>query len=257
MHDPDPRNVSVELVHQLLHDLSHLVGGVNNYTDFALYKHEEGSLEAEDLTRVRDAARDLREYIGGLRVWAQTLYVGGVRLNARPMRYGELSELVDRVVRRLSRTRAADRNVRIDVRRAGFAALGSRSVIADEELLAVALEKVLDNALRYSFPRTTVGVGITEGGEHDSLAIRVENTGLPIHPEEVERCPEMFWRGREALHTSAGGFGVGLWITKAVMDAHGGRLRIDSTRLKQGALTRVDLVLPLDVDGGRDEVSHS
>ena len=59
--------------------------------------------------------------------------------------------------------------------------------------------------------------------------ISITNKGLELAGEDVEKCIERGWRGERAVWTTAEGSGIGLWIVRHVMDAHGGQLVIVPT----------------------------
>jgi signal transduction histidine kinase len=73
------------------------------------------------------------------------------------------------------------------------------------------------------------------------LELRVSDTGIGIAPEELAHVTEPFGRGTSQIATSVEGTGLGLPITKSLVEAHGGRLAITST---QGQGTTVSLVFP-------------
>jgi len=116
-------------------------------------------------------------------------------------------------------------------------------VMADPELLQLALRQLLDNACKYSVPGSAVRVSIDL--QDDWVAIRTSNSGSYIRPNEQARIFERFYRGAEAQH-KAPGSGLGLYVARKIVHAHGGSLD-----LEMGPSTRQDtaflLALPLAV----------
>lgn len=114
-------------------------------------------------------------------------------------------------------------------------------VMADPELLQLALRQLLDNACKYSVPGSVVQVSIDSQDEW--VAIRTSNSGSSIRPNERSRIFERFYRGAEAQH-KAPGSGLGLYVARKIVHAHGGSLD-----LEMGPATRQDtaflLALPL------------
>lgn len=104
----------------------------------------------------------------------------------------------------------------------------------------VRLEQVLDNllgnAMKYG-PGKPIHVSIRKHGEHARLVVRDE--GMGIAPEDQARIFEKFER---AVSENYGGFGLGLWISREVVRALGGRILVDSTP-GQGATFTVELPL--------------
>jgi signal transduction histidine kinase len=94
----------------------------------------------------------------------------------------------------------------------------------DARLLALALEEVLRNALMYSpADRPVVVSALTEEG---LLCVRVTDNGDGIAPPVRERMFERLFRGDPARSTP--GFGLGLSIVRSVLEAHHGRVEVDS-----------------------------
>jgi len=114
-------------------------------------------------------------------------------------------------------------------------------VMADPELLQLALRQLLDNACKYSIPGSAVRVSIDSQDEW--VAIRTSNSGSSIRPNERSRIFERFYRGAEAQE-KAPGSGLGLYIARKIVHAHGGSLD-----LEMGPTARQDtaflLALPL------------
>ena len=73
------------------------------------------------------------------------------------------------------------------------------------------------------------------------MRVRVADEGPGIKPEEREKVFEAFYRGRESPESS--GSGLGLAIARAIVTAHGGRIRIEETA---GGGTAVVVDVPLE-----------
>jgi two-component system, OmpR family, sensor histidine kinase KdpD len=98
-------------------------------------------------------------------------------------------------------------------------------VMADPELLQLALRQLLDNACKYSVPGSTVTVSIDSQDEW--VAIRTSNSHSPIRPSERSRIFERFYRGVEARRTAPGS-GLGLYVARKIIHAHGGSLDLET-----------------------------
>ncbi len=99
-------------------------------------------------------------------------------------------------------------------------------VFAHAVLLQRAVVNLLDNAIKYSPPNTTVRIraGRTEG----EVSIAVIDEGPGIAPEHHARIFERFYRVDKSRSRKLGGTGLGLSIVKHVIEAHGGRVDLES-----------------------------
>ena len=97
------------------------------------------------------------------------------------------------------------------------------TVDADRELLGLALRQLLDNALKYSPPTSTIEIHARGNG---AVEVVVRNSGSTIPEREQARVVERFYRGAQAGHIP--GTGMGLAIVQQIARAHGGTLTISS-----------------------------
>ena len=103
---------------------------------------------------------------------------------------------------------------------------GEGSVIGDRMLLRRALSNVISNAIRYTQESGTVSVSINhvDGG----LRICIDNTGKPIPSEHIPRLFDRFYRVDASRQESSEGAGLGLAITKSIINLHGGTIGVQS-----------------------------
>jgi signal transduction histidine kinase len=95
----------------------------------------------------------------------------------------------------------------------------------DADAVAAALANLLENAIKYS--RAERWVGIRLRVMMDGAAIEVEDRGIGIRPEDIERIFERYYRSTD--NGRAGGYGIGLFIVREIMVAHGGRVEVESS----------------------------
>jgi len=100
----------------------------------------------------------------------------------------------------------------------------SAEVLADAELLQLALRQLLDNAFKYSPAGSAIKVAIEP--QHESVAVRVWNDGSLVPSSERARIFERFYRGSEARHLTPGS-GLGLYVARKIALAHGGDLDLE------------------------------
>lgn len=111
---------------------------------------------------------------------------------------------------------------------------------ADPVLVRGLFENLLGNAVKYSEPSSPVTVHARIDGDAE-IVVEVEDHGIGIRPDEVERVFDRFARGSNARQAEIPGTGFGLYFARLVVQRHGGTIAIES-RLKEG--TRVVVRLP-------------
>jgi len=107
-------------------------------------------------------------------------------------------------------------------------------ISADADRLQRVILNLLDNAIRFTPGGGQVTLAVKQGGA--GIEISVQDTGRGMSEEEQARAFEPYYRGE------GGGAGLGLAIARAIVEAHGGRMGIEST---PGQGSRVWFILPL------------
>lgn len=126
--------------------------------------------------------------------------------------------------------------------------IAAASIVGDAELLRTAMTNLVLNAIEYNREGGVVSVTLTD--EASDVRLDVVDTGIGIPADDVSRIFERFYRADKARARRAGGAGLGLALTKWIVDAHGGELRCEST---VGEGTRFTIRLPR----GRQEPTSS
>jgi signal transduction histidine kinase len=111
---------------------------------------------------------------------------------------------------------------------------------ADERAMKQIFLNLLSNAIKFSKDGGKVQIRVT-AGQPDFAVIEVEDQGIGMDPDEQERALQPFGQVKPATTRNYGGTGLGLPITKGLIEAHGGALTILS---RPGEGTTVRLVLP-------------
>jgi two-component system sensor histidine kinase KdpD len=110
----------------------------------------------------------------------------------------------------------------------------SFEVLADPELLRLAVSQLLDNACKYSLPGSAVEIAVDRQGER--IAVRVSNNGTSIPFNEQQHIFERFYRGKAARRFTSGS-GLGLYVARKIALAHGGALDLVSERRTDEGVT--------------------
>ncbi len=140
----------------------------------------------------------------------------------------------------------ADKDVNLVVDPAG--ATGLR-VSIDRQRIGQVMTNLLTNALRHTPTGGTVTITARRGdrdGSGDETGITVTDTGEGMTPEQLTHAFERFYRGDSARTRDRAGSGIGLTISKAIIDAHGGSLTAASPGPGHGATFTLTLPTPSD-----------
>jgi PAS domain S-box-containing protein len=210
-----------ELLAMVSHDLRNPVSAFRLGCDMLsriLAKDQRVAPIRQHIDRLERAAEKMAERLDDL---ADMSSIEAGRMSIR-------KEVVDvhRVAREavgMLRPLAEERDIRL-----GLSARGSALVRCDPHRLAQVFENLLGNAIKVSPKKGRVVVRSRPGMREVEFA--VSDSGPGISPTEREHLFEKFWTG----HRTSGGWGLGLFIVRGVVDAHGGRVWVRS-RIGKGS----------------------
>ncbi|MHB1159944.1 MAG: sensor histidine kinase [Chloroflexota bacterium] len=264
LHTPDGRTVWVSTSAGPICTHDRLLGAVVTFSDITpLHQLQE---QREDL--LRTIAHDLRTPLTAIQGQAQLLQ----RLAARVEEDGRLVKSAETIVTNAKRmnvmiqdlvdaVRFESGQLRLQMQPVDLESLVSRllettadvldvervkvkipeglpPVKADPNRLERILINLLSNALKYSPPETEV---VVSAKRRDScLQVSVADKGIGMAPEDLPHLFERFYRTRGAR--KAEGLGLGLYITRMLVEAHGGKIWVES---KLGKGSTFSFTLPL------------
>ena len=179
---------------------------------------------------VTDAMRRINDEAGRMNVLVEDLLMLARLDVQRPIATAPvdlLSLAADAV--QSARVAAPERDIELEVTTGDQPPL----VSGDGPRLLQVLRNLIGNAINHTPAEAsiTVGVSVDTGANGTSEAVlTVADTGQGLTPEDAEHVFERFYRGDQSRHRgSGGGNGLGLSIVAALVEAHGGRVGVDST----------------------------
>jgi signal transduction histidine kinase len=103
---------------------------------------------------------------------------------------------------------------------------------ADREKIRTVLTNLIANALKYSRPDSRP-IRLFLNETESAVAVEIADNGIGIAPEDLALVFEPFYRADKSRSRKTGGYGLGLSICKAIMQAHGGKIELTS-QIDQG-----------------------
>jgi PAS domain S-box-containing protein len=207
-----------DLIAMLAHDFRGPLTSIMGFADLLRNEEIERDEQLEMLDLILEASRSLTRLATDTLAMAR-MEENELTLDLAPIDLTELTESVAATFR-------DKREVRV------IAPAQPLVVAADADRMRQTLENLIGNALKYSPRGGSVTVEILSVDE--SAEIRVMDTGIGIPPEDIDRIFTRFARAGNALSSGIGGTGFGLYISRAIVERHGGRLSVKS-ELGQGS----------------------
>ncbi len=118
-------------------------------------------------------------------------------------------------------------------------------VNADPIKISMVLENLVDNAIKYTSPGGSVSVELNDdklNSAEATLEVKVIDSGIGIPPTEQEKIFHRFFRASNAVKQSPDGSGLGLFISRDIIQKHGGQMWFES---KEGKGTHFHFTLPI------------
>lgn len=173
------------------------------------------------LVAIEEEADRLNKLVGNL-LYASRIQAGGLQMEVAPL---DLARLIEVVAHRLQ-VKSPDVSVTLDV------PPNLPTVMADRDRIEEVLQNLLDNAMKYSPRQRTITVACHVTG--DEVIVSVSDAGMGIPLRDQEQIFHRFQRASNRVTQTTPGAGLGLYICRAIVEAHGGHIWVEST-LHQGS----------------------
>jgi signal transduction histidine kinase len=204
-----------EFVSSISHELRTPLTSIAGYVEL-LQEEEDDDEKLGHLAIVGRNSERLLALVTDL-LFAARLQYGRLELERSPV---DLRRLVEQCVAS-ARPRAQAASVRLDLDVEDVP-----TIEGEPAKLAQLLDNLVSNAIKFTPRDGQVAVRLT--GHPELICIEVSDTGIGISDQERERLFERFFRAQSALERQIQGTGLGLYISKAIVDAHGGRIGVNS-----------------------------
>jgi signal transduction histidine kinase len=218
------------LLHQVSHELRSPLARLQIAVGLARQQPEK--IESS-LTRIERESVRMDELVGQLLTLSR-LESGVTQLEKEPV---DLNELLGTIIED-AQFEGEAKHMHIEFLPQHAAKNAVFTILGQQDLLHRAIDNVVRNALKFSPNQSKVS--ILTSVENGMVKITVNDTGTGVPEDELAQIYEPFYRGSQSLKTD--GYGVGLSITKQIIEAHGGRILAQN--LPTGGLS-VSIRLPV------------
>ena len=236
--------VRADFLATTLHDASQPISAARLSVEMAQRAVEQ---QAPDLTKASDALhRALRSLDRITLMLSRLADASRLALGSLELRHEDtgLGVIVQRVIDGLDPNAA---------RRVTLADRDDEGGLWDAAALEQVVANLIGNALKFSPPDAPIEIVVS--GDPDEVLMVVRDHGRGLQPADFERIFQRFIRSREAQDGDVAGQGLGLYLCRGIVDAHGGRIWVESEGEGKGCTFRV--LLPRrppdgDTDNGGD-----
>lgn len=214
------RRLIGDIAHELRTPIAAIQGSAEGLMDGVL------PANAETFQQIYHEALRLARLVNDLQELSR-VEAGAYELNLQPVDLGDVFATVSK------RMKSAADDKRINLTLSLPANLPR--VLADEDRLLQIMTNLLGNALQYTPPggSVTVSVGAPADGQ---VQVSVRDTGIGIPAEHLPYVFDRFYRVDKSRSRQHGGSGIGLTIARHLVEAHGGRIWVESPGEGQGSV---------------------
>ena len=227
-----------EFIDRISHELRTPLFSIQGFVELILKgKVPDPQIQQEFLTRVAQQTDRLAALVNEL-LDLSRLEKGRLKLKREQV---QVQEIVERVVRQLENM-AHEKSIALTTQMDACPTDRPPTVEADRRRVEQVLVNLVANALKFTPPGGRVLVRARV--EEDELLLQVSDTGIGIPPQAMPHLFSKFYQVDGSATRRAGGAGLGLYISKLIVESHGGRIWAES-ELNRGST--FSFTLPLRV----------
>ncbi|OFV68493.1 MAG: multi-sensor signal transduction histidine kinase [Candidatus Syntrophoarchaeum caldarius] len=177
-------------------------------------QRESLSMIINNIERLIKLVQDVRDM--------SAIYGGRLRLDSEPTFIPELVRGIVDDLKSLAKTREHELELSISSDVSDF--------VCDRDRVTQVLNNLIHNAIKFTPKGGKIVVSVQKDESNSqNLLFKVEDNGIGISAEEQEKIFDHFYEGDTYLHHETGGSGLGLSIAKGIVEAHGGKIWVEST----------------------------
>ena len=223
------------------HDIRTPMNAIVGITDLMAHEPDTSDKMHTYIEKVKLSSRHLLSLINDILDMSK-IEASEVTLNEEPVSLAEQVGQVDSIIRSQTNERAQTFNILVHT-------ITHEYLIGDSVRLRQIFLNLLSNAVKYTPAGGTVSFILSELPcdipEHATIRVTVEDDGYGMAPEFVEHIFEPFTRAEDSVTNKVQGTGLGMAITKNIVDLMGGTITVQS-ELGKGTRFEVTLTLPIN-----------
>lgn len=223
-----------EFVSVVSHELRTPLTAIKGYTQHLMRRIERrlrekrSATEPENLQKEQPESYDLRSLQIVQSQSEQLERLVNDLLDLSRVQWGEMNlqyssfYLADVLTERaqLAQVSAEEHTITLDIQ------IQDSRIVADKLRISQVVGNILDNAIRFSPQGRQVTVELKE--ENNEYLVSITDQGVGVRPEYIDHIFERFYRVRNVTSRQYSGIGLGLYVARAIVEAHGGRIWVSS-----------------------------
>jgi len=237
-HQREAEQAKSDFTAQIVHDLRGPLSGIQGTLEFVLTQ-EGGKLDGMYADLLQEAYRESERMMGLINeiLDFSKIQSGNFVVEREPVR---VAGVLKRAVRSLQSVAARDEIFLLSAHGRDVP-----QIIGSVEKLTQAVINLISNSLKFTPKKGLISVGaqiVRNGDVPDAIVVTVTDTGMGIRAEELDAIFEKYKQSKNKSLRGGGGTGLGLYIVKQVVEAHGGEVSVASI---EGVGTSMVLRLPV------------
>jgi PAS domain S-box-containing protein len=232
-----------EFVATVSHEFRTPLHSIRGFTRLLIEKDDVDEVTRREFLAIIDEQSELLTGIVATLLDIVKIESGKFDLTVEPV---DLRELIERTVAQFETT-ATEKAITFDLDVPAILP----SVEGDRDSLGQVLRNLVSNAVKFSHMGGVVSISAEASGP--GVAISVRDEGIGIAPEAVPRVFDRFFRVESTRTQQYGGTGLGLYISKQIVELHGGRVFVKSAAGEGSTFTVTIPRTPPEASGERDE----
>jgi len=220
-----------EFIAQITHDLRSPLNAILGWTKVLRSRKVNEQVAAEALATIEQSAEKQKHMIDDL-LDVSRIVSGKLRLEVKPVSLGAVIRSAMDVMRPACEAKEIDCETEL--------ATDADAISGDPARLEQVIWNVVSNAVKFTPNRGKVKVRLERADPH--VQITVSDTGQGIQPDHLPHIFNRYWQSAASDRRRAGGLGLGLSLTRHIVELHGGTVRAESDG--EGKGTKIVITLP-------------